>query len=216
MNIFDESEPVARWGFRRSLAVGLCLLSISFGVVSLSVGATQAQTTYVPISTTLPSTTTVAPASTTTVAPASEEILIPDTSTVTPGGRVVFDANGFKPGSTVMFTVKGSNIGTAVANSLGVATFSWKVPASQGSGRVTASAIGVDPNGQPAVATATVTVKSRTGLLPGTGSDSFGLIQVAMVLLAVGAIGVVVGRRRSKSDSDDSGRGRSDSERLTV
>lgn len=193
MNVSGESEPVARWGFRRSLAVGLCLLGITVGVASLSVGATQAQT-YVP----------------------SEQTLIPKAPTVAPGGRVVFDAIGFKPGSTVRFTVKGSNIGTAVADSFGVAKISWAVPSRQLSGRVTVSAIGVGPNGQPAVATATVTVTGsggNRGGLPPTGSDSFGLIPVAMVLLAVGVVAV---RRRSRSDSDGSGRGHSDSERLTV
>jgi len=190
VNVSGESEPVARWGFRRSLAVGLCLLSSTFGVVSLSAGATQA---YTP----------------------SEETLIPDTPTVAPGGTVVFDANGFRPGSTVTFTVNGSNIGTAVADAFGVASISWVVPAGQASGRVTASAVGVGPDGEPAVVTATVTVTGSGGL-PATGSDSFGLVQVAMVLLAVGAVGVVGVRRRSHSDSDDSGRRRSDSERLTV
>jgi LPXTG-motif cell wall-anchored protein len=157
-------------------------------VVSLSAGATQA---YTP----------------------SEETLIPDTPTVAPGGTVVFDANGFRPGSTVTFTVNGSNIGTAVADAFGVASISWVVPAGQASGRVTASAVGVGPDGEPAVVTATVTVTGSGGL-PATGSDSFGLVQVAMVLLAVGAVGVVGVRRRS--DSDDSGRRRSESERLTV
>ena len=193
MNVSGESEPIARWGLRRSLAIGLCLLSITFGVVSLSVGGTQAQT-YVP----------------------SEQTLIPNIPTVATGGSVVFDAIGFKPGSTVNFTVNGANIGSTVADSFGIAKISWVVPASQLSGRVTASAVGVSPNGKPAVATSTVTVTrsgSNGGLLPGTGSDTFGLIQVALVLLAVG---VVIVRRRSHSDSDDSGRGHSDSERLTV
>ena len=183
VNVSGETEPVARWGFRRSLAVGLCVLSSTFGMVSLSAGATQA---YTP----------------------SEETLIPNTPTVAPGGTVVFDAIGFKPGSTVTFTVNGTNIGTSVADSFGVASISWVVPAGQASGPVTASAVGVGPNGEPAVATATVTVTGSGGGLPLTGSDSFGLVQVAMVLLAVGAVGVVVVRRRSHSDSDDSGRRR--------
>ncbi len=135
-------------------------------------------------------TTTVAPS--TTAAPPDVEV---DDTTVSPGQVVVITSSGHQPGSTVNFYILSTPqlLGTAVANSQGVATLTATIP-SGFSGTHTIQSVGVDASGNPLTQSQTIVVSS--GGLPATGSDVAGLVAIGAVVLAGGAGLVVVSRRR--------------------
>lgn len=135
-------------------------------------------------------TTTVAPS--TTAAPPDIEI---DDPTVSPGQVVVLTSSGHQPGSTVTFYIESTPtlLGTAVANSQGIATLNATIPAGF-SGTHTIRSVGVDASGNPLNQSQQIVVTS--GGLPATGSDVIGLVAIGAVVLAGGAALVVVSRRR--------------------
>jgi LPXTG-motif cell wall-anchored protein len=130
--------------------------------------------------------------------------------TPAPGGTITVTACCYMPGSTVTFSftapseLAGAAAGdavTAVADANGVATAEITL-AEDASGTVTIYASGTGTDGNPVTNTTTVTVSADGGgeaaPLPRTGSDnSTPMVAFAIVLLCMGAAGVVVGRRRS-------------------
>ncbi|MFM7535836.1 MAG: LPXTG cell wall anchor domain-containing protein [Acidimicrobiales bacterium] len=135
-------------------------------------------------------TTTISPS--TTAAPPGVDL---DDNTVSPGQVVVITSRGHRPGSTVQFFILSTpqSLGTAVANSQGVATFPATIPAGF-SGAHTILVVGEDTSGNRLEQSVPIIVTS--GGLPATGSDVAGLVAIGAVVLAGGAALVVVSRRR--------------------
>lgn len=135
-----------------------------------------------------------------------------NTSTVAPGGSITVTAEGFKGGSTVQFTIESTpqSLGSAAANSSGVAVLTTKVPAGIGAGTHTIRATGVAPDGSPLNVTTTITVTGSAadgdadGGLANTGSNSglFGLVGALAVV--AGGLVLVASRRASSARQTES------------
>jgi LPXTG-motif cell wall-anchored protein len=136
-------------------------------------------------------------------------------STPTPGQTVTITtgAGSFTPGSTVSFSLQGSSIaGTAVANSLGSASFTFTVPANAAPGRYTVVASGTLA-GTAKTAEFQITVvagaaaspgrgQGATGqsALPRTGSDQMVPLAITGIALVGAGAGIVVASRRRRED----------------
>ncbi len=134
------------------------------------------------------------------------------TSTPTAGGSITVTANGFV--GTVQFSVESTPqaLGSAVANSSGVATLTTTLPANLSAGAHTIRAVGVDPSGAPLNVTTTITVAaagatttttttaaaSPTGLAA-TGSSSAGLVRIGVVIAVLGGLLLLAGKRRTET-----------------
>ena len=134
-------------------------------------------------------------------------------------GTVTCTATNFQSGSTVTFTIASTPtlLGTAVADASGTATLSTALPRGidAGSHTVTASGVAADgtfvstntqgivtpeaaaaANGTSAPATTAGSGTTSGGSLPRTGSDSVGLVKIAVLLVAFGGAVVLVTRKR--------------------
>ena len=134
------------------------------------------------------------------------------TSTPTAGGSITLTAKGFGPETTVQFSVESTPqaLGSAVANSSGVATLTTTLPANLSAGAHTIRAVGTDPSGAPLNVTTTITVAaagatttttaaaSPTGLAA-TGSSSAGLVRIGVVIAVLGGLLLLAGKRQTES-----------------
>lgn len=125
-----------------------------------------------------------------------------DKPSVTACQVVVITGSNFPPNSTVTLTVGGAVIGTANSDASGSFSFPWNT-------------CGVAPGVQTVTATSGPTVLSVnvtvlggttqttvvTTTLPYTGSDSTGLARMGAGLVAVGALVVLVARRRMQANA---------------
>ena len=125
-------------------------------------------------------------------------------TTVTPGETVTITATGFNAGAVVTFTSDSVEIGTAVADDHGVATFPWVVPADYALGSHTIHADGDGCTDPANVAELTVVsavdqtqTTTDTGTLPRTGNDYSNLLRIGVLLIAAGALVVLATRKRS-------------------
>jgi hypothetical protein len=131
--------------------------------------------------------------------PADDTVTVSDT-TVEPGQPVTLSARVFQSGSTVTFTFFSAPVvlGTATANSSGVATLTATIPsnATPGTHRIEATGTGAD--GQPLTVVINITVLGAAGSgLPTTGSGSTApLTQLAAAALAGGGLLVLLANRR--------------------
>jgi hypothetical protein len=102
-------------------------------------------------------------------------------------------------------------LGSAVANSSGVATLTTTLPANLSAGAHTIRAVGTDASGAPlnvtttitvaaagATTTTTTTAASPTGLAA-TGSSSAGLVRIGVVIAVLGGLLLLAGKRRTES-----------------
>ncbi|MCX6524663.1 MAG: hypothetical protein NTX58_07850 [Actinobacteria bacterium] len=135
-----------------------------------------------------------------------------NTSTPAAGGPITLTAQGFGPGTTVQFSVESTPqaLGSAVANSSGVATLTTTLPANLPAGAHTIRAVGTDASGAPLNVTTTITVAaagatttttaaaSPTGLAA-TGSSSAGLVRIGVVIAVLGGLLLLAGKRRTES-----------------
>ena len=134
------------------------------------------------------------------------------TSTPAAGGPITLTAKGFGSGTTVQFSVESTPqaLGSAVANSSGVATLTTTLPANLSAGAHTIRAVGTDPSGAPLNVTTTITVAaagatttttaaaSPTGLAA-TGSSSAGLVRIGVVIAVLGGLLLLAGKRQTES-----------------
>jgi hypothetical protein len=135
------------------------------------------------------------------------------TSTPAAGGPITLTAKGFGSGTTVQFSVESTPqaLGSAVANSSGVATLTTTLPANLSAGAHTIRAVGTDASGAPlnvttaitvaaagATTTTTTAAASPTGLAA-TGSSSAGLVRIGVVIAVLGGLLLLAGKRRTES-----------------
>jgi len=134
------------------------------------------------------------------------------TSTPTAGGSITVTAKGFV--GTVQFSVESTPqaLGSAVANSSGVATLTTTLPANLSAGAHTIRAVGVDPSGAPLNVTTSITVVAAAGAttttttaaasptgLAATGSSSAGLVRIGVVIAVLGGLLLLAGKRRTET-----------------
>lgn len=129
-------------------------------------------------------------------------------SSATPGSTVVFTGTGWPANSSIPVTVDGVSVGSATTNASGSFSFSYTFPAATSTGTHVVSAscggfvlsqnITVSSGGTTNVTTVTP-LTSTTSSLPVTGSNSIGMAQIALALLAAGGLLVLVTRRRSRA-----------------
>lgn len=134
------------------------------------------------------------------------------TSTPTAGGSITLTVKGFGPGTPVQFSVESTPqaLGSAVANTGGVATLTTTLPANLSAGAHTIRAVGTDASGAPlnvtteitvaaaGASTTTTTAASPTGLAA-TGSSSAGLMRIGVVIAVLGGLLLLAGKRRTES-----------------
>jgi len=136
--------------------------------------------------------------------PAGDTVTVSDT-TVEPGQSITLSARTFQAGSTVTFTLFSAPVvlGTATANSSGVATITATIPANTAPGTHTIEATGVDEAGNPLTVTTTITVLGGAADLPTTGSASTTpMTQVALAVLAGGGLLVLLANRRRTTKTE--------------
>jgi len=125
-------------------------------------------------------------------------------TSVTPGQTVTVTASGFNAGALVTFTISPNSLvmGTATADSKGVATLDWAVPADfpLGSHMVNADGDGCSDPANVAeltVVSAVSQTQPASGTLPRTGNDYSNLLRIGILLIAAGGLVVLATRKRS-------------------
>jgi hypothetical protein len=139
-------------------------------------------------------------------------VMLSDTNVVS-GQSVTITAGSFLEGATVSFTFESDPValGTATAESDGVATLTALIPTNASPGQHTITASGDSVNG-PLVVSATLTVSAdgteapaaaNAAELPPTGvGDATTIAAVgAVIVLTLGAVLVLVARRRRYADT---------------
>jgi LPXTG-motif cell wall-anchored protein len=139
--------------------------------------------------------------------PAANSLVVSDT-TVVVGQSVTLTSKTFLAGSQVTFTMFSAPIvlGTATANSSGVATLVTAIPGGVAAGSHRVEATGTGTNGQPLTVSSTITVGGTGGTnLPTTGSaNTRPMTQIALGALAGGGLLVfLASRRRSRAKHVD-------------
>jgi LPXTG-motif cell wall-anchored protein len=147
----------------------------------------------------------------------------------TPGQQLTVTASGYPAGAQVTFTLSRPGegtpppqsdngpvvLGTVTANASGVATLVFTLPAGTKPGMHVITASGSPPGDcDPLVSTnlmvdaanvgTTIPATSGTGTLPRTGTNSAELLQLALVLIAVGGIITLATRKRRQRAGVDS------------
>jgi hypothetical protein len=127
--------------------------------------------------------------------------------TVTQGGQLQVTAEGYPSGAVVTFTLHSTtlvDLGSATADANGNATLAFTLPADTPAGMHAITASGV-PAGQcdPEVSTnlmvlaqSTTNTSTSAGSLPRTGTNSFELLQIALILIAIGGLITLATRKR--------------------
>ncbi len=129
--------------------------------------------------------------------------------TAVPGAQLTVTATGYPAGAQVTFTLDTTPpivLGTVTADANGTATLAFTLP-KIGNGTYVISANGnplgncqVDPSTNLAVDAATATT-AATGTLPRTGTNTAELVQLALVLIAVGGLVTLATRKRRQQSS---------------
>jgi len=126
--------------------------------------------------------------------------------TASAGQTVTITGKGFNAGAEVTFTIDTTPpvvLGTATADSSGVATLAWVVPADMATGTHTISAAGdgcSDPakvSGEVTLVLADTQTNTSAGTLPRTGGDYTNLLRLGILLVAAGGLVVLATRKRS-------------------
>lgn len=121
--------------------------------------------------------------------------------TLTPGQSITLSASGLTPGASYIVQAHSTpvTLGTAVANSSGVAIFTATVPSSIGAGAHTI--VFVDSTGIT-VASFSFSVQAANAAtttdLANTGSDSGRLVGIGSVLVMAGGLLLVAFRKRPR------------------
>lgn len=151
--------------------------------------------------------TTIGVAQAQTYPPGGNTVTANDT-TVAPGDPITLSAQIFQSGATVTFTMFSAPVvlGTATANSSGVATLTTTIPAGTAAGTHTIEATGTGANGQPLTVSMTITVAAAGTGIPVTGSsNTLPMTQIGLGVIVVGGLLVLAAskRRSSKADAAD-------------
>ena len=129
--------------------------------------------------------------------------------TATAGAQLTVTGKGFPPGSSVTFTLDAAPVlGTVTADSTGTATLVFTLPTNTTPGMHVITATGIPP-GQcdpsvstnlmvSAVSATTPPTTTGGGTLPRTGTNSALLMQIAVLLIAVGGLITLTARKRMR------------------
>lgn len=123
-------------------------------------------------------------------------------TTVAPGGAIVLGIQICQPGATASFDLESVALGTATANSSGVASLSTTIPSSTsvGTHSITGSCTGA--NGQPLTLVLSVTIGTGSGI-PVTGSsNTLPMTQLAIGAIAAGGLVLLLGNKRRNAKRD--------------
>lgn len=129
-------------------------------------------------------------------------------SAICPGADVTVTGSGWLGGSTVTITLTLTSdpvvLGTATVAANGTFQGSFKTPTPLDVGQHSLTASGTASNDTAASAATTLTVRScggdgGGGALAFTGSDSIGLLEIAIVLILIGTVLAVAVRRRRRA-----------------
>lgn len=130
--------------------------------------------------------------------------LTADDTTVAPGESMVLGVQICQPGSSATFRLESAVLGTATANSSGVATLTATIPSNTSPGSHTIEATCTGTNGQPLTQVLSFTVTGgATGGLPTTGSaNTTPMTQVAIAAIAAGGLLVLLANKRRTAKAD--------------
>ncbi len=124
--------------------------------------------------------------------------LVASVSSGTPGTNVLYTARTFQIGTTVRFVFNSTpvELGTAVANSNGIAQLTAPIPSVEtGAHRVDAT--GTGSNGQPLTVSTNIQVTGTGTAIPRTGSnDSLPMATIGVSAVAVGGLLLLLANRR--------------------
>jgi LPXTG-motif cell wall-anchored protein len=151
-----------------------------------------------------------APAAAQQYPPNVNGLTCPDT-TPTPGQTITLEARTFAVGATATFDLQSVpvGLGTATADTSGVATLQATIPTGTTLGAHTITAVGAAPDGSALSLSCSITVveadgagaedAGRSGSLPRTGDDSsIPLAKLGLALAALGGVVTAVASRRRK------------------
>jgi len=157
----------------------------------------------------------IAPSAGATPYPAGCTIQISNVTAI-PGEQLTVTASGYPAGAVVTFVLHSTpvTLGTSLADSSGVASLVFNLPAGTVPGVHVITASGA-PAGDcdPLVSTrlvvdaatvGTATAATGSGTLPRTGTNSAELLQLALVLIALGGIITLATRKRLQRARVDS------------
>lgn len=155
-------------------------------------------------------------------APASGQYvgsLVCQFSVVEPGATVTVSGDGFDPGSSVTvsvtngplpsYTLGGTGTGTGTfnrtvlvtpADATGNFSATFVIPADTPDGNYNVLATGVDSELQPRALACPVEVASEASPIAFTGSSTRPMVQIALAIIALGALLVFATRRRSDEE----------------
>jgi LPXTG-motif cell wall-anchored protein len=120
---------------------------------------------------------------------------------VNAGDDIVFSGTGWPPNVTLQLAVNGEPIGSVTTDAAGNWSFTYTVPANaSGTQTATISCGSFVLSTQFTVAgtPASLQTVNPSGTLPVTGSDSLSWAQVGLALIALGAVLVLLTRRRNQ------------------
>lgn len=129
-------------------------------------------------------------------------------TTVAPGDAITLSAQIFQPGSTVTFTLFSAPVvlGTATANSSGVATLTTTIPAGTAAGTHTVEASGTGSTGAALTVVLSITVLAGGTGLAVTGSPSTApMTQIAIGAIAAGGLLLLLANRRRSAKRETAG-----------
>lgn len=120
---------------------------------------------------------------------------------VNAGDSIVFSGTGWPPNVTLELAVNGEPIGSATTDATGAWSFTYTVPANASGTQTATISCGsfvlstqFSVSGTPA----SLQTVTPTSTLPVTGSDSLSWVQVGVALIALGAVLVLLTRRRNR------------------
>ena len=201
---------------------GSAITTVAYRPVTFTVAGTAPTTSTSTTSTSTSTTSTSTTSSTTTTIMATTTTLAPPSLDVQAGaveqGTITFTTKGWMPGATVEVTIESdpTRLGSLVADSAGVATGKFSLPANITAGNHTLKLTGTGIAGNVQVLSAAVTIGSKvavettaslivlttaprvaasSGPLPATGSTPTGPTVIGALLVVTGALLVARSRR---------------------
>jgi hypothetical protein len=201
----------------RAVVIGLIAVGASFAVLAgPAMASSKPATALAPLSAPAPAAPSpglaapspglAAPASCSSYPPAKPTVTL-SSSTVPPGATITVSGSGFLPGSTVTVKLEPTGEVLATVRASGAGSFSVQVtiPASTPAGSYTIVVSGRGCSGSSVSTTSLLTVvppsttTTTSKPLPFTGASVVLPVTIGLVLLAIGLIAVVVGRRRPRT-----------------
>jgi hypothetical protein len=114
------------------------------------------------------------------------------------GSTVTLTGDGYAPNSTVSLYIYSTPtfLGTTTTNGSGAFSATVTIPSTLAPGSHHLVSAGLDPSGNPRYLTSAVTVAQATGTLAWTGFETLPVLGTGVLVVALGAGLIVVGRRR--------------------